>query len=64
MLRAQAQFQVPLVFAGLVVLAVQGIAMYAVMAMLEKRMTGWAHPLGLRRGVSLNRLSPRRRRRG
>jgi NitT/TauT family transport system permease protein len=46
MLRAQAQFQVPLVFAGLVVLAVQGIAMYAVMAMLEKRMTGWAHRSG------------------
>jgi NitT/TauT family transport system permease protein len=46
MLRAQAQFQVPLVFAGLIVLAVQGIAMYAVMAMLEKRMTGWAHRSG------------------
>jgi NitT/TauT family transport system permease protein len=46
MLRAQAQFQVPLVFAGLIVLAVQGIAMYAVMAALEKRMTGWAHRSG------------------
>jgi NitT/TauT family transport system permease protein len=38
------QFQVPLVFAGLVVLAVQG--MYAVMVALEKRMTGWAHRSG------------------
>ncbi|MBX3551193.1 MAG: ABC transporter permease [Pseudolabrys sp.] len=46
MLRAQAQFQVPLVFAGLVVLAVEGIAMYAAMAWLEKRMTGWAHRSG------------------
>lgn len=46
MLQAQAQFQVPLIFAGLVVLAVEGIAMYAVMAMLEKRMTGWAQRSG------------------
>ena len=46
MLRAQAQFQVPLVFAGLIVLAVQGIALYAVMAGVEKRMTGWAHRSG------------------
>lgn len=43
MLQAQSQFKVPLIFAGLVVLAVEGIAMYAVMAWLEKRMTGWAH---------------------
>lgn len=40
---AQSQFNVPLVFAGLVMLAVEGIAMYAVMAWLEMRMTGWAH---------------------
>lgn len=46
MLRAQAQFQVPLVFAGLIVLAVEGIVMYAAMAWLEKRTTGWAHRSG------------------
>jgi NitT/TauT family transport system permease protein len=46
MLQAQAQFRVPLIFAGLVALAVEGIAMYAVMAWLEKRMTGWAHRSG------------------
>lgn len=46
MLQAQAQFQVPLIFAGLVALAVEGIAMYAVMALLEKRMTGWAQRSG------------------
>jgi NitT/TauT family transport system permease protein len=46
MLQAQAQFQVPLIFAGLVVLAVEGIAMYAMMAILEKRMTGWAQRSG------------------
>jgi NitT/TauT family transport system permease protein len=46
MLQAQAQFQVPLIFAGLVVLAIEGIAMYAVMAILEKRMTGWAQRSG------------------
>lgn len=40
---AQSQFNVPLVFAGLVMLAVEGIAMYAVMAFVEMRMTGWAH---------------------
>ncbi|WP_075291604.1 ABC transporter permease [Pararhizobium arenae] len=40
---AQSQFNVPLVFAGLLMLAVEGIAMYALMAWVEKRMTGWAH---------------------
>lgn len=43
MLSAQSQFNVPLVFAGLVMLAVEGIVMYAAMAWLEARMTGWAH---------------------
>src|SRR5262244_883493 len=43
MLQAQARFQVPLIFAGLIALAVEGIAMYALMALLEARMTGWAH---------------------
>jgi NitT/TauT family transport system permease protein len=40
---AQSQFNVPLVFAGLMMLAIEGIAMYALMAFIEKRMTGWAH---------------------
>jgi NitT/TauT family transport system permease protein len=40
---AQSQFNVPLVFAGLLMLAVEGIVMYALMALLERRMTGWAH---------------------
>ncbi|MEM8701721.1 MAG: ABC transporter permease [Pseudomonadota bacterium] len=43
MLSAQSQFNVPLVWAGLVALAVLGIVMYAIMAWLEIRMTGWAH---------------------
>jgi len=42
MLAAQSQFNVPLVFAGLVALAVEGIVMYAIMAEIEKRTTGWA----------------------
>jgi NitT/TauT family transport system permease protein len=42
MLDAQAAFQVPIVFAGLLVLAVLGIALYAATAMIEKRFTGWA----------------------
>lgn len=40
---AQSQFNVPLVWAGLIMLAIEGIVMYAVMAWLEMRMTGWAH---------------------
>ena len=50
MLQAQAQFQVPLIFAGLVALAVEGIVMYWLMAMLEARMTGWAHRSGFAQG--------------
>ena len=46
MLQAQAQFQVPLIFAGLLALAVEGIVMYALMAILEARMTGWAQRSG------------------
>jgi len=42
MLQAGANFQLPLVFAGLMCLAVEGIAMYGLFALLERRMTGWA----------------------
>ena len=47
---AQSQFNVPLVFAGLIMLAIEGIAMYALMAFVEKRMTGWAHRSNLMAG--------------
>src|SRR5690606_34717629 len=43
MAAAQSQFNVPLVFAGLIMLAIEGIIMYALMAWVELRMTGWAH---------------------
>ena len=43
MLSAQAAFQVPLVFAGLVALAILGIALYAAMVIVERRFTGWAY---------------------
>ena len=43
MSQAQSQFNVPLVFAGLIMLAVEGIVMYALMAWVEKRSTRWAH---------------------
>jgi len=46
MQQAYAQFQVPLIFAGLMALAVEGIAMYWAMALLERRMTGWAQRSG------------------
>ena len=42
MLDAQASFQVPIVFAGLLVLAALGIALYAATAAIEARFTGWA----------------------
>lgn len=42
MARASADFNVPLLFAALMALAVLGVAMYAVTAIIEKRMTGWA----------------------
>jgi NitT/TauT family transport system permease protein len=46
MLQAQAQFQVPLIFAGLIALAVEGIVMYWLMAILEARTTRWAQRSG------------------
>ena len=42
MIVASSNFDVPLVFAGLVILAVMGVALYAVFAILEQRMTFWA----------------------
>jgi NitT/TauT family transport system permease protein len=42
MLSASANFQVPLVFAGLFVLAVMSVVIYALCAIFERRMTGWA----------------------
>jgi NitT/TauT family transport system permease protein len=42
MLDAQASFQVPIVFAGLLVLAFLGIVLYALTAAIEQKFTGWA----------------------
>jgi NitT/TauT family transport system permease protein len=42
MLIASSSFNVPLVFAGLMVLAVMGVSLYALFAVLERRVTGWA----------------------
>ncbi|MFT7026146.1 MAG: NitT/TauT family transport system permease protein [Paracoccaceae bacterium] len=42
MLIASSSFNVPLVFAGLMVLAVMGVALYAIFAVLERHFTGWA----------------------
>jgi NitT/TauT family transport system permease protein len=41
MMIASGNFDVPLVFAGLVILAVLGVVLYAVSALLESRLTGW-----------------------
>lgn len=42
MLNASSRFDVPLVFAGLVVVAVMGVLIYEVFAWIERRTTGWA----------------------
>lgn len=42
MTQASANFNIPLVFAGLVVIALMGVVMYVVFAFVEARMTGWA----------------------
>ena len=42
MLQAASQFRVPLMLAGLFVIAALGIATYAIFAVLERRFTGWA----------------------
>jgi len=42
MLQASSQFRVPLMFAGLAVIAIMGIATYVVFAVLEARLTSWA----------------------
>lgn len=43
MTAASSQFNVPLVFGGLLVIATMGIALYAVFAGLERRLVGWAY---------------------
>jgi NitT/TauT family transport system permease protein len=40
--RASADFNVPLVFAALIVLAILGVLLYAITAEIERRTTGWA----------------------
>lgn len=42
MLSASSSFRVPLVFAGLMVIAFMGVAMYAGAALIERRLTGWS----------------------
>ncbi len=42
MLVASSRFELPLAFAGLIVIGIMGIAMYLVCAAIEQRMTGWA----------------------
>ncbi len=42
MMIASSSFDVPLVFAGLFILAAMGIAFYAIFSMIEARFTGWA----------------------
>lgn len=43
MVIASSRFEVPLVFAGLMVVAIMGIVLYAIFALLERRMVAWAY---------------------
>jgi NitT/TauT family transport system permease protein len=43
MMIASSNFDVPLVFAGLMILAFLGVTLYAVFSLIEGRVTGWAH---------------------
>src|SRR5437016_3541605 len=43
MMIASSNFDVPLVFAGLFVLAALGVALYVIFSFIEMRVTGWAH---------------------
>jgi NitT/TauT family transport system permease protein len=43
MMIASSSFDVPLVFAGLLILAVLGVALYVIFSLIEGRVTGWAH---------------------
>jgi NitT/TauT family transport system permease protein len=42
MMQSASQFRVPLMFAGLMVIAAMGIATYVIFALIERRVTGWA----------------------
>jgi NitT/TauT family transport system permease protein len=42
MMTASGRFDVPLVFAALVVVGIMGVAMYEVFVAVERRMTFWA----------------------
>ncbi len=42
MITASSRFDVPLVFAGVLITAFMGVAMYAIATLVERRMTGWA----------------------
>lgn len=43
MIAASSRFDVALVFAGLVVIAAMGVALFGIFAVLERRLTGWAY---------------------
>lgn len=43
MMSASSSMNMPLVFAGLIVIGIMGVVMYELFAVLENRLTGWAH---------------------
>ena len=41
--QAASSFQVPLVFGGVLLVSAMGVLLYAVFALIESRLTGWAY---------------------
>ena len=54
MMIASSSFDVPLVFAGLLILAALGVALYVIFSLIEGRVTGWAPSQGrIRDGLTV-----------
>jgi NitT/TauT family transport system permease protein len=50
MLIASSNFDMPLVFAGLLILAVLGVGLYVIFSLIETSVTGWARRKDLAMG--------------
>jgi NitT/TauT family transport system permease protein len=43
MMAASSSMDMALVFAGLIVIGIMGVVMYELFALVERKLTGWAH---------------------
>jgi NitT/TauT family transport system permease protein len=53
MLAASSSFQIPLVFASLLLVAILGVAMYGIAVLVEQRFTSWASQTDTRKHSSI-----------